>query len=62
MKEIHPWYWGYLGKISKINGEPNYIVQGNFKKLNDEQIEITELPPTYWPYEFKQKVEKLIES
>lgn len=60
LKELHPWYWGYLGKVSKINGDQNYILSGNYRIIDDQHVEVTELPPTQWPFEFKTKIEKLI--
>ncbi len=43
MIEMTPWYRGFKGKIQKVK-KNEYIILGNYKLINDNEIEITELP------------------
>jgi DNA topoisomerase II len=45
MVPMHPWFKGFLGKISQIAGDNGYLLQGNYKIIDEETIHITELPP-----------------
>lgn len=44
MEEMHPYYNGFKGKILKNIKEKSYIIYGNYKKINDDTLKITELP------------------
>jgi DNA topoisomerase-2 len=41
--EFMPYYDGFLGTIEKIE-DNKYLLKGNYKRINETQIEITELP------------------
>ena len=62
IEEMHPWYKGFLGKVSKVIGETSYMMQGNYRVTDEETLEITELPPTVWTRDYKLHLEKLYET
>jgi DNA topoisomerase-2 len=62
--EMKPWFRGFEGKIdySDVNqyGQYKYFTQGKYKKLNDTQIEITELPIGTWTDDYKEFLDRLV--
>ena len=59
IKEISPYYLGFKGEIIK-NDKGNYSSKGIYKWLNDNTIEITELPVGTWTENYKEFLEELI--
>jgi len=47
-----PYYEGFKGTITKLPSEPKYLVKGQYERIGDDKIRITELPVGTWtmPY------------
>lgn len=58
--EMHPWYRGFQGTITWNSVSKNYRVTGRWRRLNDESIEITELPIGTWTQTYKEFLEKIV--
>ena len=56
-KKMHPWYKGYTGSIEAIAGK--HIVTGVYNILEDDELEITELPIGKWTRDYKNFLEEL---
>jgi DNA topoisomerase-2 len=52
MQELMPWYLGFKGNIVK-GKEGTYISHGIHRWINDETVEITELPIGVWTDDYK---------
>lgn len=50
---MHPWYKGYGGIIEENEDGTSYTVQGNYEIIDDDEVEITELPIGKWTRDFK---------
>ena len=57
--ELIPYYLGFKGDIYK-NDKGNYISKGIYKWINNNTIEITELPIGTWTESYKEFLEELI--
>jgi DNA topoisomerase-2 len=57
--EMKPYFNGFNGIIEE-NGEGSYISRGKWEKMNDTQIQITELPIGTWITTYKEFLESLI--
>jgi len=60
--EIIPWYRDFKGKIAKCKEAGKYTSIGNFKRLGDKKIEVTELPVGMSIVGFKKVLSKYILS
>ena len=61
MKNIIPYYKGYVGKIKKV--EPHKFESfGVFKRVSKNKVEITELPVNMWSDKCKEYLEDLLEK
>jgi DNA topoisomerase-2 len=58
--ELIPYYEGFTGTINKINNN-KFIIKGKYNKINEDTINVTELPIGFWTEDFKELLEKLIE-
>ena len=58
--EIEPFYKGFKGSIELI-APKKYIIKGVYNKINDNKIEITELPIGTWTQDYKEFLESLME-
>ena len=58
--EIEPFYKGFKGTIELI-APKKYIIKGLYNKINDNKIEITELPIGTWTQDYKEFLESLME-
>ena len=58
---MFPWWRGFNGEI-KSTGKNKYDVTGIARKLNDTQVEITELPIHKWTQNFKAELEAMMVS
>jgi len=61
VKEFIPFYLGFKGKIEKSD-KNTYISKGLYKWLNDETVEITELPVGTWTEDYKDMLENMISN
>ena len=59
--EIEPYYRGFKGTIELI-APKKYLIKGTYKKINDNKIEITELPVGTWTQDYKEFLETLIDN
>jgi DNA topoisomerase-2 len=59
--KIEPYYEGFKGKISPME-EGKWSFQGNYRVINENTVQITELPIGVWTQDFKENIEKLMES
>lgn len=58
--EIEPFYKGFKGSIELI-APKKYVIKGVYNKINDNKIEITELPIGTWTQDYKEFLESLME-
>lgn len=56
--QMHPWYKGYTGTIEEKEGK--HIVTGIYNVLDDDELEITELPIGKWTRDYKTWLEELV--
>ncbi|SBS89427.1 DNA topoisomerase II [Plasmodium malariae] len=54
-----PWYKDFKGRIES-NGKTGYETIGIIKKIDDETLEITELPIKRWTQDYKEFLEELL--
>ena len=50
-----PWYRGFIGSIDEIE-ENRYLVNGEIAILDDNTVEITELPVRTWTQTYKEQI------
>lgn len=60
LPEIKPFYQWFTGKIKK-NGN-QFIYYGSFNFIDDDTVEITELPIGTWNVSFRKSLDSMIES
>lgn len=60
LAELTPYYLGFKGSISKTDDKNVFISKGIYKWLNDESVEITELPIGTWTEDYKEMLENMI--
>ncbi|AOA63330.1 DNA topoisomerase 2 [Komagataella phaffii CBS 7435] len=53
MEEMIPWYRGWNGSITKISAD-KFRMEGNIEQIDDETIEITEIPAKTWTINMKE--------
>jgi DNA topoisomerase-2 len=58
---IEPYYHGFKGTITKFN-KNEYLVKGIYKKIKNDVIHITELPVGTWTENFKELLEKMMDT
>jgi DNA topoisomerase-2 len=56
-----PWYLGFTGSIEK-GAKGTYVSKGNYQWLDDNTLEITELPIGTWTEDYKEFLEGMITS
>ena len=59
--DIEPYYKGFKGTIELI-ADKKYIIKGCYKKINNNKVEITELPVGTWTQDYKEFLETLIDN
>ncbi len=59
--EIHPWYLGFKGTI-KPGKEGTYQSRGIWKWLDDQRVEISELPIGTWTEDYKEYLIEMIQN
>ena len=57
---MHPWYKGYTGMIEAAEGK--HFVTGVYNILDDDELEITELPIGKWTRDYKNFLEELAQK
>jgi DNA topoisomerase-2 len=61
MEDILPWYKGFSGSISAIQGEEGrFEVCGVVTKKDDKTVEITEIPIRKWTQDYKEFLEGMM--
>ena len=61
LREMNPWYKGFKGKIIKLTSN-SWKSQGVIKWVDKHTIDITELPIGMWKQDFKEYLDKLLDS
>ena len=62
IERLKPWYKGYQGTIEvceNSNGKEYYVNTGTYNVVDDELLEITELPIGKWTRDYKNYLEEL---
>ncbi len=59
---MHPWYRGFKGTVKFNEKKQNYIITGVYEKIDDDKLEITELPIGVWTQNYKEYLETLLEA
>lgn len=59
LEELNPWYRGFIGSIVK-SGDNSYMSYGIYKRTNNSQVEIQELPIRTWTDKYKEFLESMI--
>lgn len=59
--DLFPYYEGFKGDIINISNE-KFLIKGVYKKTGNDQINITELPIGTWTDDFKEHIERLMDS
>ena len=57
--EMQPYYRGFKGTINKLSSTC-YSVHGNYERIGDKKIRITELPLGVWTYNYQEFLESII--
>ena len=57
--EFAPWYLGYTGKIAKSE-KGSYVSTGVYNWIDDNTLEITELPVGTWTEDYKELLENML--
>lgn len=52
-----PWYRGFKGTIEWSDTDKTYIVHGNWSRVDDDTLEVTELPVRTWNLTYKEFLE-----
>lgn len=61
LKELIPWYLGFVGKIDKSE-KGSYTSKGVYNWIDDSTLEITELPVGTWTEDYKEHLENMISN
>jgi DNA gyrase/topoisomerase IV subunit B len=59
IEELTPYYLGFKGSVEKTD-KNTYISKGSYKWIDDETVEITELPVGTWTEDYKELLENMI--
>jgi DNA topoisomerase-2 len=59
MADIHPWYLGFRGTIVKVK-DGTYASKGVWRWIDDQTVEITELPIGTWTDKYKEFLVQMI--
>ncbi|EFC50179.1 DNA topoisomerase II [Naegleria gruberi] len=60
-KEFHPWYKGFDGIIERL-APTKWQTKGVIEKIDDNTLDISELPIRIWTESFKERLEKMMEA
>ena len=53
IEPMNPWYRGFTGSIRKLSAN-KWITKGRYKIIDNNTVEITELPIGFWTSDFKE--------
>ena len=62
MIEFVPYYEGFKGSVSKIDGESKFLIKGVYEKIGEDKIQITELPVGTWTMPYTNMLEQLMDG
>jgi DNA topoisomerase-2 len=62
IQPMHPWYRGFKGTIEWDADNSRYNVKGVWRRIDDNTLEITELPIRVWTQTYKEFLEKNLVS
>lgn len=62
LKEMKPWYKGYMGTILKSNKEGDFLIYGKYQIVEQGVIRITELPIGTWTTLYKDFLDQEIDK
>jgi DNA topoisomerase-2 len=62
IEPMHPWFRGFTGSITWDTSKSNYRVKGVWNRIDDETLEITELPVQVWTEKYKKFLESSLEG
>ena len=62
MIEFVPYYEGFKGTVSKIEGESKYLIKGVYEKIGEDKIRISELPIGTWTMPYTNMLEQLMDG
>lgn len=57
---LTPWYRGFSGSV--VPTSSGFIMTGGLKRINDEMLEVSELPAGTWTQRYKEFLESLVEE
>ena len=60
--EFIPYYEGFKGTVSKIEGESKFVIKGVYEKIGEDKIRITELPVGTWTMPYTNMLEQLMDG
>ena len=61
LNELNPWYKGFTGKIEKENSN-TYLSIGNYTIINENTVQITELPVGVWTQNYIDYLLSLVDK
>ncbi len=61
VKTMNPWYKDFKGTIEKKNTSA-WVSKGIIKMITRNMVEVTEIPVGMWKLDFKEHLDKLVES
>lgn len=56
---MQPWYKGFTGEV-EAKGQGKYAIRGVITKLDDQTLDITELPIRMWTQTYKELLESMV--
>jgi DNA topoisomerase II len=62
VEPMHPWFRGFSGSLEWDGSKSNYRIKGVWKRIDDETLEVTELPIRVWTQKYKEFLEKSLEG
>eukprot|EP01053_Blabericola_migrator_P012266 Blabericola_migrator_1__12265@NODE_765_length_6607_cov_284_868043_g545_i0_p1_GENE_NODE_765_length_6607_cov_284_868043_g545_i0NODE_765_length_6607_cov_284_868043_g545_i0_p1_ORF_typecomplete_len1470_score322_53DNA_topoisoIV/PF00521_20/2_4e122TOPRIM_C/PF16898_5/6_7e50DNA_gyraseB/PF00204_25/6_8e38Toprim/PF01751_22/5_6e18HATPase_c/PF02518_26/6_2e09HATPase_c_3/PF13589_6/0_0021LOR/PF04525_12/0_67LOR/PF04525_12/7_1e02_NODE_765_length_6607_cov_284_868043_g545_i016186027 len=57
MQEMMPWYRGFIGRMERQTSGKGYESVGIIEQIDDETLEITELPVRMWTQPYKEMLD-----
>ncbi|XP_022655107.1 DNA topoisomerase 2-alpha-like isoform X2 [Varroa destructor] len=56
LKKMQPWYKGFEGEIATVDAGNRIVIHGEVSLLNNNRVQITELPVKVWTQAYKENV------
>ena len=60
LPEIRPWYMGFQGDIQPGGKDGTFVSRGKYRFLDDNTIEVTELPVGTWTEDYKDNLTAMV--